>query len=105
MGCDCLEQPPRDFVGIGVEESNPLKAFDAREFFQKAGQAIFQSEVFAIAGGVLSDERDFANPGLRQTLGFGDHGFETPGAKLSPKLGNDTEGAGMSAASSDFELC
>src|SRR6267378_7928799 len=86
VDCDRLEQSPGDFVGIGVEEANPLQALDAREPFQQQGQAIFQPKVFAVAGGVLSDERDFADAGLRESLGFGDHGFETPGAELSSKL-------------------
>src|SRR5258708_39262511 len=105
MGCDGLEAPPRDFVGIGVEESSPLKALAARDFSQKDGQAIFQSEVFAVAGGVLSDERDFANAGWRQWLGFGDCGFETPRANLSPKLRDYAEAAGMIAAFGDFDIC
>ena len=95
---------PGDFVGIRVEEANPLQAVDARELFQQQGEAVFQSEVLAVAGGVLSDERDFAHAGLRQALGFGDDGFETPRAELSPQLGNDAEAAGMIAAFGDFDI-
>ena len=95
---------PGNLVGISVEEANPLQAFDARELFQQQGQAIFQAKVFAEAGGVLSDERDFAHAGLGQPLGFRDDGFETPRAKLSAKLGNDAEAAGMIAAFGDFDI-
>src|SRR5437660_12481265 len=104
VGCDRLEQSPRDLIGIGVEEANPLQAFDARKFFEQQGQAIFQSKVLAVASGVLSYERDFADAGLRQSLGFGDDGFETPGAELSSKLRNDAEAAGMIAAFGDFDI-
>ena len=104
VGCDRLEKSARDFVGICVEEANPPQAFDVRELFQQRGQAIFQSKVLAVTGGVLSDERDFADAGLRQSLGLGDDRFETPRAKLSPKLGNDAEAAGMIAAFGDLNV-
>ena len=71
-------------------------------FSSSRGQAIFQAEVFAVAGCVLSDERDFAHAGLREALGFGDHGFETPRAELTAKLGNDAEAARMIAAFGNF---
>jgi hypothetical protein len=41
---------------------------------------------------------------LRQPLGFGDHGFETPRAELSAKLGDDAEAAGMIATFGDFDV-
>src|ERR1700688_2169953 len=105
MGCDRLEQSPGDFVGIGIKEANPLQAFDACELFQQHGQAIFQSKILAVASGVLSDERDFAHARLRQPLGFGDDGFETPRAELSAKLRNDAEAARMIAAFGNFDVC
>ncbi len=58
---DRVEQLAGDFVGIGVEKTHPAQIFDAGEFFEQQGQAIFQAEVFAVAGGVLADERDFAD--------------------------------------------
>ena len=104
VGGDRLQQSSGDFVGISVKEANPLQAVDASELFQQQSEAVFQSEIFAVAGCVLSDERDFAHAGLRQSFGFGDHGFETPRAKLSAKLGNDAEAAGMIAAFGDFDI-
>ena len=104
MGGDCFEQTAGYFVGIGVEEANPLQALDAAQLFQQQCQAIFQAEIFAIARCVLADERDFAHAGLRQSLGFGDDGLEAPRAKLTAKLRNDAEGAGMVATLGDFDI-
>ena len=57
-----------DLVRVGVQETYPTQIFDLRELFEQQRKAIFQSEVFAVAGRVLSDERDFAYACLRKLL-------------------------------------
>ena len=66
VGGDGLQQLAGDLVGIGVEEAHPAQLFDLRQPLQQQRQAVFQAEVFAVAGGVLSDERDLANALLGQ---------------------------------------
>src|ERR1022692_3763069 len=104
VGGDDFKQAARNFVGIRVEEANPAQVFDGGQLFQKQGEAIFQAEIFTVAGGVLSDQGDFADARPRQSLGFGNHRFETARAELAAQLGNDAKTAGMIAAFGDFDV-
>ena len=104
MGGDGFKQASCDLVGIGVQESNPSQSFDAGEFLKQQGQAVFQSQVLAIASRVLADQRDFANARLRQPLGLGNHGFEAPRTKLSAQLRNDAKRAGMITALGNLDV-
>ena len=58
-----VKQFLRDFVGIGVEETNPLGQFsgDFGEPRQEFGQTVFETEIFAVTSGVLADQIDFAD--------------------------------------------
>src|SRR5205085_9108268 len=62
-------------------------------FRSQQRQAIPQTEVFAVAGGVLADERDLAHARARQPLRLGDHRFKAPRAEFAAKLRNDAESA------------
>ena len=104
MGGDGVEQAAGDFVGVGVEEANPAQAFDSGQLVQQQRQAVFQTEVFAVASCVLADESNFAHTGLREALGFGNDGFETARAELAAKLRNDAERTGMVAAFGDLDV-
>src|SRR5262249_9179016 len=66
--------------------------------------AVFQAEVFAVAGRVLADQGNFANAGLRQSLCFGDDRGKTPGAELAAQLRNNAESAGMITALGDLDI-
>ena len=81
-----------------------MEIFDGGEFFEQQCQAIFQAEVFAVAGGVLADESNLADAGLRQSLGLGDYRFEAARTELAAQLRNDAEGAGMIAALGDLDV-
>ena len=56
---DGVEQLAGDAVGVGVEEAEPAQAVDAGELVEEGGEAVFDAEIFAVAGGVLADEGDF----------------------------------------------
>ena len=43
-------------------------------------EAVFDAEIFAVAGGVLADQVDLANALREQAGGFGHHGFEAAAA-------------------------
>ena len=66
---DGFEELGGDFVGVGVEEAQPFEAFDLREGFEEGCEAVFQAQVFAVAGGVLADEGDFADTLTNEVLG------------------------------------
>ena len=68
MRGDGLQQLAGDLVGISVEEAHPAQLLDLRQTLQQQRQAILQAEVFAVAGRVLPDERDFADALLGQLL-------------------------------------
>ena len=93
-----------DAVGIGVEEAQPAEVRDAGEPVEEGGEAVLQAEIFAVAGGVLADERDLARAAGDEGFGFGDDGLETPGAELAAQVGNDAEAAGVVAALGDFDV-
>jgi hypothetical protein len=59
---DGFKQLAGDAVGIGVEEAEPAEAFDAGELVEEGGEAVFDAEIFAVAGGVLADEGDLLTP-------------------------------------------
>ncbi len=101
---DGFQQPPRDLVGIGVEEANPAQRFNTRQLFQQKRQAIFQAKVLAIARGVLADQSDFAYSCKRQPLRFGDYRFKPTRSELATQLGDDAEGAGMIATFCNFDV-
>ncbi len=101
---DRLQQPLGDLVGIGVEKAHPAQLFDERQPFEQQRQAVFQAEVFAVAGGVLADERDLAHAASRQALRLGHHRLEAPRAELAPQLRDDAERARMIAALGDLDV-
>ena len=104
MSGDGFQQLAGDLVGIGVEEADPAQLFDLRQPLQQQRQPIFQAEVFAVAGGVLPDQRDLAHALLRQALRFGDDGLKAARAKLAAKLRNNAERAGMIAALGNLDV-
>ena len=93
-----------DAVGIGVEEAQPAQAVDAGECVEQRGEAVFQAEVFAVAGGVLADERDLLHAAGDELLRFGDDGLEAARAEFAAQVGNDAEAAGVVAALGDFDV-
>ncbi len=99
-----VQQLAGDFVRVGVEKTDPAQIFDPGQLFEQQGKAVFQAEIFAVAGGVLADEGDLADAALGQAFGLGDHGLEAAGAELSAQLRDDAEGAGMIAAFGDFDV-
>ena len=74
------------------------------EGVEQRGEAVFEAEVFAVAGGVLADEGDFLDAAGDELLGFGDDGFEAAGAEFAAQVGDDAEGAGVVAALGDFDV-
>ena len=101
---DGVEQFAGDAIRIGVEEAQPAKAFDTGERFEQEREAVFDAEVFAVAGRVLADEGDFLDAACDELLCFGDDGLEAARAELAAQIGNDAEGAGMVAAFSDLDV-
>src|SRR5205085_4654912 len=57
---DSIEQPLGYFVGIRIEEANPLliRSLDLCQPRQQVREAVSHSKVFAVAGGVLADQVD-----------------------------------------------
>ncbi len=53
---DGLQQPAGDAVRIGVKEAQPAQAGNGRQSVEQLGEAIFDAEIFAVAGRVLADE-------------------------------------------------
>ncbi len=90
--------------GITVEEADPVQLFDLREAFEQQRQAVAQAEVFAVKGGVLSDEGDFADARGGQVRGFARDRLQPPAAEFSAQLRDDAEGAGMVAALIDLDV-
>ena len=74
------------------------------ERVEEGGEAVFEAEVFAVAGGVLADEGDLVDAAGDQLLGFRDDGFESARAEFAAQVGDDAEGAGMVAAFGDFDV-
>ena len=101
---DGREQAPCDAVGVGIEEAQPAQAFNPRERVEQQGEAVLDAEIFAVAGGVLADEGEFADAGGYKLAGFGDHGIKSSRAKLAAQVGNDAEAARMVAALGDFDV-
>ena len=75
-----------------------------RQASEQIGQAVAQAEVFAVGGGVLADQGDFADSGGGQIFGFAHHGFKAPAAECAAKLGDDAERAGVIAALGDLDV-
>ncbi len=101
------QQPLRHFVGIAVQEPHPflMRRRNLRQPRQQLRQAVFQSEILAVTGGVLADQVDLANTLRKQPRRFADHRFEPAAAKLSAILRDHAEGAGMIATLGDFDVC
>ena len=103
---DGVEQALGDFVRIGVEEADPLfgRGLDLGEAGEQIGEAVREPQIFAVAGGVLADQVDFADALLEEAGGLGDDGFEAPAAEGAAILGDHAEGAGMIAALGDLHV-
>ena len=101
-----VQQLPGDPVGVRVEEADPFfaRGVDLGQAFEKAGQPIGEAEVFAVGGGVLPNQIDFANAPIEEARGFGDHGFQMAAAEMAAILRDHAEGAGMVAAFRDFDV-
>ena len=102
---DGFEQSGGDLVGVRVEEAEPLEVGDAGERVEQVGEAVPETEVFAVAGGVLADEGDLADALVDEVFRLGDHRGHAAGAEFSAELGNDAEAAGMVAALGDLDVC
>ena len=76
MTGDGVEELAGDAVGVGVEEAEPAEPFYFGEGVEEGGEAVFEAEIFAVAGGVLADEGDLADAAGDEGLGFGDDGFK-----------------------------
>src|SRR5581483_6645102 len=92
-----IQELARDLVGIGIEEPHPRQIVDLRQSLQQQGKPVFQSQVFAVTGCVLADERDLPYTTRGESHGFGNDRFEMAGAKLPTKLRGDAKTAGMIA--------
>src|SRR5258707_6813179 len=99
-----VQQSSGNFVGIGVEEANPAQVFDLCQPLQQKCQAILQAELLAVAGRVLTNQGNFADTGLRQTLRLCHDRFKTPRAELSAQLRNNTKTARVIAALGDLDV-
>ena len=77
-----VEQALRHAVRIAVEEAHPLQAFDSRQAFHQHGQAIAQSQVFAVGSRVLSDERHFADSCRRPDFPLRAQRTQTAGCEI-----------------------
>ncbi len=75
-----------------------------REAGEKLREAVFEAEVFAVAGGVLADQIDLAHALFEEASGFRDHGFETAAAEVAAILRDHAEGAGVIAALGDLQV-
>jgi len=105
VGRDRRQQSSRNLVGIRVKEANPPQSHRRPRASPAAGRGRLSVQgSCAVAGRVLTDERDFVHAGLGQSLGFGDDRFETPRAKTAPGVGDDAEAARMIAAFGDFDI-
>ena len=101
---DGFEQLASDAIGIGVEESEPLEVRNAGEGVEEGSETVAEAEVFAVAGGVLTDEGDLANATGDELLGFSDNRLEAAGTEFAAQVGDDAEGAGVVAALGDFDV-
>ena len=99
-----FEQARGDLVGVGVEEAQPAQAGQYGERVEQLREAVFEAEVFAVAGGVLADEGDLANALRDEVLGLGDDGTHAPRTELAAQLRDDAEGAGVVAAFGDLDV-
>ncbi len=68
------------------------------------GEAVFEAQVFAVAGGVLADEIDFADAHGEHASGFVDDAFKAAAAELTAELRDDAEGTGVIAAFGDLDI-
>ena len=65
---DGVEKFAGDAIGIGVEEAEPAEIWNAGERVEQSGETIAEAEIFAVAGGVLADEGDFADAASDELL-------------------------------------
>src|ERR1017187_6726711 len=95
-----------DLIRIGVEEADPLlgRGVDLRQAGEQMGEAVGESEILAVAGGVLADQVDLADALLEEAGGLGDYGFEAPAAESAAILRNHAEGARVIAAFGDLHV-
>jgi hypothetical protein len=71
MTGDGVKQLARDAIGIGIEKAEPAQVGNVCEGVEELREAVFEAEVFAVAGGVLADEGDFACAAGDKLLGLG----------------------------------
>src|ERR1700761_473410 len=101
---DGIEQVPGDLVGVGIEKAQPGESVYLRETIEQRGESVFQAEVLAVAGGVLTDQRDLAYSAGDKLLRLGDHRLEAARTELATQVRDHAEGAGMIAALGNFEI-
>src|SRR6185437_9758486 len=104
VACDGLQQPRGDLVGIGVEETQPAQARQRCEGFEELGQAVFDAEVFAVAGCILADQGNLPDTLGDKVFGLGDDRRDATRTTLAAKLRDDAKATGMVAAFSDLDV-
>src|SRR6478609_8132676 len=92
------------FSWRAIVSSSLPEIFNLCQPLQQQGEPIFQTEVFAVAGGVLSYERDLAHATGGKALCFSNDRFKMARAKLAAQLRNDAEAARMVTAFSNLDV-
>ena len=88
---DRLQQSICDPVRIRIQESQPPQAFDLCQRIQQRCQPVLQSQILAVAGRVLPNQRNLLHAACHQPLRLRHHRLEPPRTKLPAQVGNDAE--------------
>jgi hypothetical protein len=94
----------REQIGVQVEDTIAEISGDFFDLFEEFKKLRFAVEVGAVSGAVLCDEDNFLGSLLDKVANFGENGRKRERNLLSSDFRNDTEGAGIIAALSDFEI-
>src|SRR5262249_22956788 len=104
VACDGLKQLRRDLVRIGIKKAYPLEVIDLCQPLEQGRKTILQPKIFAIASGVLPDQRDLAHTPMREVPALGDNRCKMAGAKFAAKLRNNAERTWVITALRNFDI-
>ena len=104
IGLELLNQLVGDLVGVAVQNADPGDIRLLGDLADQLGQGIAAVEILAVAGGILSNQRQLLDAQGVHVLGLGHHVLHGTGAELAADGGDGAVGAAVVTALGDLEV-
>ncbi len=78
MRSNGFQKPGRDLIRVGIQEPHPAHILNLGQTLQQHRQAVLQPEILAVAGCILSDQRELEGPSGNELFRFRNYRLKPP---------------------------